>query len=533
MNTHAKVADISRDAISPAEWQARVDLAAVYRLVAHYGWDDVIYNHSSMRVPGEPRHFLMKQHDLLYTEVTASNLVKVSMDEDLDERAGVNRPGFTLHGGVLSARDDVNCAVHVHTEIGMAIAGLKHGLRDGVAAGDALLPAHRLSRLRRHHRGLRRARAHQSRSRQEPRDDHAQSRPAHGRQERARGLRADEDLDRGRRHPVAHGGDRRRDDRDPAQRSARRPPRNTRPTTPAAAATTGRPICACSTRSIPVTGSKHMPVSNRVKERLARGETALCMATRLARTPEIAMIADACGFDAFFIDMEHSAITLDAAAAMCTAAVPVGIAPLVRVAGHAFHDATRLMDLGAMGIICPDVETGEQAQAFAAACRFPPLGARSVGGVGPLQGYRSTPLGEVNAQGNDATLLVAMLESPQGIANADAIAAVPGIDVLLIGSNDLCTRHGHSRRAEASEAARGLRSDDARLRQARQMPRHRRHPRRRGTCRRTGRARGAVRHCRVGYPVFDGRRAQRGRCIAEGGRRLSSLALRPARRLRP
>jgi ribulose-5-phosphate 4-epimerase/fuculose-1-phosphate aldolase len=129
MNTHAKVSDISRDAISPAEWQARIDLAAVYRLVAHYGWDDVIYNHSSMRVPGEPRHFLMKKHELLYTEVTASNLVKVSMDEDLDERAGVNRPGFTLHGGVLSARDDVDCAVHVHTNTGMAIAGLKRGLR--------------------------------------------------------------------------------------------------------------------------------------------------------------------------------------------------------------------------------------------------------------------------------------------------------------------------------------------------------------------------------------------------------------------
>jgi ribulose-5-phosphate 4-epimerase/fuculose-1-phosphate aldolase len=115
--------------MSDAEWEARVDLAAVYRLVAYYGWDDVIYNHASMRVPGEPRHFLMKRHELLYTEVTASNLVKVCMDEDLDERAGVNRPGFTLHGGVLAARPDVNCALHVHTEAGMAIAGLKHGLR--------------------------------------------------------------------------------------------------------------------------------------------------------------------------------------------------------------------------------------------------------------------------------------------------------------------------------------------------------------------------------------------------------------------
>ncbi len=131
MNKHAKVAaaKVSQGAMSDAEWQARVDLAAVYRLIAHHGWDDVIYNHSSMRVPGEPRNFLMKRHDLLYTEVTASNLVKVNMDEDLDEKSGVNRPGFTLHGGVLSARDDVNCAVHVHTEDGMALAGLKHGLR--------------------------------------------------------------------------------------------------------------------------------------------------------------------------------------------------------------------------------------------------------------------------------------------------------------------------------------------------------------------------------------------------------------------
>ncbi len=133
MNKHAKLASVpkavTRNGISPAEMEARVDLAAVYRLLAHYGWDDVIYNHSSMRVPGEPRNFLMKRHELLYTEVTASNLVKVNMDEDLDEKSGVNRPGFTLHGGVLSARPDMNCAVHVHTENGTALSGLKHGLR--------------------------------------------------------------------------------------------------------------------------------------------------------------------------------------------------------------------------------------------------------------------------------------------------------------------------------------------------------------------------------------------------------------------
>ena len=115
--------------MSAEEWQARVDLAAVYRLCAARGWDDVIYNHCSMRVPGEPSNFLMKRHELLWDEVTASNLVKVDMHADLDESAGVNRPGFTLHGGVLRGRPDVNCAIHVHTEVGMAIAGLKHGLR--------------------------------------------------------------------------------------------------------------------------------------------------------------------------------------------------------------------------------------------------------------------------------------------------------------------------------------------------------------------------------------------------------------------
>ena len=129
MNTHTRPSTAIPAGISPEEWQARTDLAAAYRLIAHYGWGDVIYNHSSMRVPGEDRKFLIKRHELLYTEVTASNLVKVDMDADLDEFAGVNRPGFTLHGGVLASRADVNCAVHVHTELGMAISGLKSGLR--------------------------------------------------------------------------------------------------------------------------------------------------------------------------------------------------------------------------------------------------------------------------------------------------------------------------------------------------------------------------------------------------------------------
>ena len=112
-----------------ADLLARVDLAAVYRLLAHHGWGDVIFNHAAMRLPSDPRRFLIKRHELLYTEVTASNLVAVSIDDDLDERSGVNRPGFTLHSGVLQARPDVMCSVHVHPEEAVALSGLARGLR--------------------------------------------------------------------------------------------------------------------------------------------------------------------------------------------------------------------------------------------------------------------------------------------------------------------------------------------------------------------------------------------------------------------
>ena len=101
--------DVGMATLSATEYQARLDLAAVYRLLAQHGWGDVIFNHAAMRCPSNPRHFLIKRHELLYTEVTASNLVEVSMDDDLDERSGVNRPGFTLHSGVLRGRPECMC----------------------------------------------------------------------------------------------------------------------------------------------------------------------------------------------------------------------------------------------------------------------------------------------------------------------------------------------------------------------------------------------------------------------------------------
>lgn len=119
----------TQDASHLDEASARIHLAAAYRLVEHFGWGEGIYNHISLRVPMESTKFLIKRHDLLYREVTASNLIKVDMTKDLDERSGVNRPGFTLHGGILMGRPDVNCAIHLHTAEGIAMSAHKGGLR--------------------------------------------------------------------------------------------------------------------------------------------------------------------------------------------------------------------------------------------------------------------------------------------------------------------------------------------------------------------------------------------------------------------
>ena len=256
MNINVKVATVAKADMSAAEWQARVDLAATYRLIAHYGWGDVIYNHSSMRVPGEERKFLIKRHELLYTEVTASNLVKVSMDDDLDESAGVNRPGFTLHGGVLSARPDVNCAVHVHTEIGMAIAGLKHGLR------MVSQPAVRFyNRVGYHdYEGItedfsERARINKALGKNRALILHNHGLLTVGKTAREAFVLMKSLLEAAeiQLKMEATGGAL---DRNSARKPAKRPRTNTSITISAAAPPTGRPTCGCSTPSIRTGGAK-------------------------------------------------------------------------------------------------------------------------------------------------------------------------------------------------------------------------------------------------------------------------------------
>lgn len=117
-----------RDHVSPEEWEARVDLAAIYRIVCQRGWNRGIFNHATMRSPDDPDHFLIKAHPLNWSEVTASNLVKVNLHDDLDESANVNRPGFVLHSAILGARPDVNAVIHIHPPACIAVSMMKDGL---------------------------------------------------------------------------------------------------------------------------------------------------------------------------------------------------------------------------------------------------------------------------------------------------------------------------------------------------------------------------------------------------------------------
>lgn len=116
--------------VSEEEWKIRVDLAAAYRLVAHYGWDDIIFTHLSARVPGPEHHFLLNPYNLMFEEVTASSLVKVDKNgHAVDETPFMTNPaGFTIHSAVHMAREDAHAVMHLHTPHGQAVSAHEDGL---------------------------------------------------------------------------------------------------------------------------------------------------------------------------------------------------------------------------------------------------------------------------------------------------------------------------------------------------------------------------------------------------------------------
>lgn len=115
--------------VSKEEWQQRVDLAACYRLVALFGWDDLIFTHISARVPGPEHHFLINPYGMLFEEITASSLVKVDLDGNkvLDSEYDINPAGFTIHSAIHAAREDAKCVLHTHSVNGVAVSAQKDG----------------------------------------------------------------------------------------------------------------------------------------------------------------------------------------------------------------------------------------------------------------------------------------------------------------------------------------------------------------------------------------------------------------------
>ncbi len=183
-------------------------------------------------------------------------------------------------------------------------------------------------------------------------------------------------------------------------------------------------------------------IDNPARTRMATGGLALGVGLRSARGVEIAMAMKTAGFDFLFIDLEHGAMSLDTATQIACGALGVGIAALVRVPEGAHSMASRALDGGALGIVMPHVETAEEARQIVARQKFPPLGHRSMYASYPHVEFAQTDRAETAAAINAASLVTVMLESERGIANAADIAAVDGVDVLMIGTGDLTAELG-------------------------------------------------------------------------------------------
>jgi ribulose-5-phosphate 4-epimerase/fuculose-1-phosphate aldolase len=129
MSTAERQASV-KGIVPEEEWQVRVDLAATYRLVAHFGWDDLIFTHLSARVPGPEHHFLINPYGMMFEEITASSLVKINLEGQtvMSSPYFINPAGFTIHSAVHAAREDALCVIHLHTEHGIAVSAQKNGL---------------------------------------------------------------------------------------------------------------------------------------------------------------------------------------------------------------------------------------------------------------------------------------------------------------------------------------------------------------------------------------------------------------------
>lgn len=171
-------------------------------------------------------------------------------------------------------------------------------------------------------------------------------------------------------------------------------------------------------------------------------QLALGLGVHHLRGSAVPLVAKAAGYDWLFIDAEHGAISTPEISQICMAALPTGVVPIVRICARSLDEGTRALDNGALGIVVPHVDTPAQARALVEAFRFAPMGRRSTGGSNACFGYRPPAAAESQKILNAELLVIPMIETPQAVENAEAIAAIDGVDALLIGTNDLTLEMG-------------------------------------------------------------------------------------------
>jgi 2-keto-3-deoxy-L-rhamnonate aldolase RhmA len=190
-----------------------------------------------------------------------------------------------------------------------------------------------------------------------------------------------------------------------------------------------------------------------LKSMMRAGRVALGMNVRLARSGDIARIAKTSGHDFLFVDAQHSLFNRETIGHIAQAALGCGISPLVRVRNCDDPDVSVLLDNGVTGIVFPDINNAEEAHRAVSRAQYPPVGRRSVVGGYPLFDYRALPVAEAVPLLREHTLVACMIETPTGVENIEAIAAVEGVDVVHIGINDLLTAMGKPGQFGDAEAA--------------------------------------------------------------------------------
>ena len=179
-----------------------------------------------------------------------------------------------------------------------------------------------------------------------------------------------------------------------------------------------------------------------LRSRLADGGIAAGLVVVHSRTAAIARMAASSGYHWLFLDLEHGQMPLDLVSQIAVAALDAGITPVVRVPANDPAWIGRALDGGAVGIVVPHVDTAADAERAVAAARYPPAGARSLSGLMPQLGYRSLPAREAMQRADALTFVAALVETREAIDQADAIAAIPGLDAIQVGTNDLAVSMG-------------------------------------------------------------------------------------------